>query len=70
MLKVKDTCLDEYRTEHRSVWPDMLKALHKTGWHNYSLFLREDGYLFGYLETPDFKKAVEDMQKEPANALW
>ena len=23
-----------------------------TGWHNYSLFLRDDGLLIGYLETP------------------
>ncbi len=26
---------------------------HETGWHNYSLFLRDDGLLIGYFETPD-----------------
>jgi L-rhamnose mutarotase len=34
------------------VWPEMLDALRDAGWHNYSLFLREDGLLFGYFETP------------------
>ena len=29
------------------------QALAATGWHNYSLFLREDGLLIGYFETAD-----------------
>ena len=28
-----------------------------TGWHNYSLFLRDDGLLVGYLETDDLAAA-------------
>ena len=28
------------------------QALADTGWHNYSLFLRDDGLLIGYVETP------------------
>ena len=49
--------LEEYRARHREVWPEMLRALKQTGWHNYSLFLRPYGLLVGYLETPDFEKA-------------
>jgi L-rhamnose mutarotase len=48
----------------------MLAALSRHGWTNYSIFLREDGLLIGYLETPDFKKAVEGMQSEEVNARW
>ena len=33
------------------VWPEMRDALHRCGWHNYSLFLDDDGTLFGYFET-------------------
>jgi L-rhamnose mutarotase len=48
----------------------MLKALHKHGWHNYSLYLREDGLLIGYLETPNYKFAVDNLNKEEINKKW
>jgi L-rhamnose mutarotase len=49
----------------------MLDALRRTGWHNYSLFLREDGLLFGYFETADsFQAALDGMAKEEINAKW
>ena len=44
----------EYRAEHRAVWPEMRAALAETGWRDYSLFLRGDGLLVGYLVTEDF----------------
>ncbi|HOX39783.1 MAG TPA: L-rhamnose mutarotase [Candidatus Brocadiia bacterium] len=70
LLKVKADRLEEYKRRHKEVWPEMLQALRDTGWHNYSLFLREDGLLIGYCETPNFKKAVSGMQKKKINALW
>jgi len=70
-LRVKPDLLDEYRRRHAEVWPDMLDALRRCGWHNYSLFLRDDGTLFGYLETPgSLDDAVAAMDAEPVNALW
>ena len=69
-LQVKKDRLAEYKEAHKNVWPEMRAALTKHGWHNYSLFLREDGLLIGYVETPDFKKAVAGMQNEPINARW
>lgn len=57
LLKVRADRLDEYRERHAAVWPEMRDALSATGWHNYSLFLREDGLLVGYLETEDFAAA-------------
>jgi L-rhamnose mutarotase len=51
LLRVRPDRLAEYRERHQAVWPDMLAALRATGWHNYSLFLRDDGLLVGYLET-------------------
>ena len=70
VLKVKADRLDEYKKQHEQVWPEMLDALQETGWHNYSLFLREDGLLFGYLETPDFDKALAGMAETDVNARW
>jgi L-rhamnose mutarotase len=52
------------------VWPDMLAALTRHGWHNYSLFLDDDGLLVGYFETPDFVAALAGMQTEEVNTRW
>jgi L-rhamnose mutarotase len=70
LLKVKADQLDEYKRRHETVWPDMLQALRETGWHNYSLFLREDGLLVGYLETPDFAAARAGMATREVNERW
>jgi len=49
----------------------MLDALRRAGWHNYSLFVRDDGLLVGYFETPEsFEKALEGMALEEVNAKW
>lgn len=70
LLKVRSDRLDEYKARHREVWPDMLDALRATGWRNYSLFLRDDGLLVGYLETEDFDKARAEMSRQDVNARW
>ena len=70
LLKVRGDRLDEYRARHASVWPDMLRALSDTGWRNYSLFLRDDGLLVGYLETDDFEAALKAMAETSVNAKW
>ena len=71
LLKVRPDKLAEYKMHHQAVWADMLDALRRTGWHNYSLFLRDDGLLFGYFETPDSLQAAQDgMAREEVNARW
>ncbi len=69
-LQVHPDRLEEYRTRHAAVWPEMLRALHETGWHNYSLFLRADGLLVGYFETPDLDAARAGMAATEVNARW
>jgi L-rhamnose mutarotase len=69
-LQVKKHRLAEYRERHARVWPEMLQALQATGWHRYSLFLRDDGLLVGYMETPDFAVALSGMAKLDVNARW
>ena len=32
--------LEEYVEHHKKVWPEMLGALRKHGWRNYSIFLK------------------------------
>jgi L-rhamnose mutarotase len=70
LLQVRPDRLDEYRARHRAVWPDMLAALRDAGWRDYSLFLRDDGLLVGYLETEDFAAARLAMEATDVNARW
>ena len=70
LLKVREDRLDEYRERHAAVWPEMLEALSATGWHNYSLFLRGDGLLIGYVESDDLAQAQRAMAATEVNARW
>ena len=69
-FKIKPDRIPEYVERHKTVWPEMLSALRDAGWRNYSLFLREDGTLFGYLETEDFDRALAEMATREVNLRW
>jgi L-rhamnose mutarotase len=69
-LQVRPDRIEEYRARHAEVWPDLLRALADTGWHNYSLFLRRDGLLIGYVETPSITEARAGMAETEVNARW
>lgn len=68
--RIKPDRLDEYRSRHTQVWPEMLRALRNAGWSNYSLFLSPDGLLVGYLETDDFDGALAAMATTEVNERW
>ena len=70
LLKVRPDRLDDYVARHDSVWPEMLAALRRTGWGNYSLFLRDDGLLVGYFETPSLEAALAGMADTDVNERW
>ena len=67
---VKKDRLSEYKRRHAAVWPEMRKALSETGWRNYSLYLREDGQLIGYVEVDDFAAAKAAMAARDVNTRW
>jgi L-rhamnose mutarotase len=49
----------------------MLDALRETGWHNYSLFMRPDGLIFGYFETEEsLAVAQAKMEAKEVNTRW
>jgi L-rhamnose mutarotase len=62
--------LEEYREAHRAVWPELLRALRDAGWRHYSLFLREDGTLVGYVEADDLAAAQAAVAGTEVNARW
>ena len=69
-LQVAPSRLDEYVERHRHVWPEMLRALDDAGWGDYSLFLRDDGLLIGYVRADDLDAAQRAMAATAVNARW
>ena len=71
LLKVRQEKIAEYVKHHEHVWEEMLQALRESGWHNYSLFIREDGLLFGYFETEEsLAVAQAKMAEREINTRW
>ncbi len=70
LLKVRPEKMDEYKSRHAKVWPEMLEALRQTGWRNYSIFLQPDGLLVGYVEADNFEQCRTAMKNHPVNARW
>jgi len=69
-LQVRPERMAEYVERHQAVWPDMQDALRATGWRNYSLFLRDDGLLIGYVESDDLAASQAAMARTEVNARW
>ncbi len=69
-LQVRPEHVEEYTRRHAAVWPEMRDALSAAGWRNYSLFLRPDGGLIGYVECDDFDQAQAAMADSEVNARW
>jgi L-rhamnose mutarotase len=70
LLRIKSERREEYLERHQHVWPEMLAALHETGWRNYSLFIADDNLIVGYLESDDFEASVRAMAATDVNARW
>jgi L-rhamnose mutarotase len=70
-FRVRQDRLAEYKEHHKHVWPEMLDALREAGWHNYSLFMRPDGLVFGYFETEEsLAVAQAKMAAKQVNTRW
>jgi len=70
-FRVRQDHLAEYKEHHKHVWQEMLDALRETGWHNYTLFMRDDGLIFGYFETEEsLSVAQSKMAGKDVNTRW
>eukprot|EP00035_Acanthoeca_spectabilis_P003919 m.96802 g.96802 ORF g.96802 m.96802 type:complete len:253 (+) comp12374_c0_seq5:945-1703(+) len=70
-MRFKPDDLPKYLKDHEAVWPEMQTALRETGWHNYSLFYRGDGFAVGFFESDvGFAEACGRMDKTEVNARW
>ncbi len=70
IFRIKPELKAEYKKAHDEIWPDMARAIRRSGIRNYSIYFREDGTLFAYLEAPDPAKAFELLGKTEVNTRW
>ncbi len=76
VIGLKEENLDEYKTLHAEVWPDVLKMITACNIRNYSIYLRkidEAGYyLFSYFEYigEDFDADMARMAADPTTQKW
>jgi L-rhamnose mutarotase len=70
VFRIKPELKQEYKKAHDEIWPDMAKAIHDSGIANYSIFFREDGTLFAYLESEDPEGAFAFLAKQEVNDRW
>ena len=70
LLQVRPELLPEYEARHADVWPEMRAALSAAGWRNYSLFVRPDGLLVGYVEADDLDAAQQAIAGTDVNRRW
>lgn len=76
VVRLRADKIEEYKTLHSAVWPDVLKMLTACHIRNYSIFLRrlDDGnhYLFSYFEYigADFAADMALMAADPVTQKW
>ncbi len=76
VIGLKEEQIAEYKRLHAAVWPEVLRMIAGSHFHNYSIFLRRmpDGkpYLFSYFEYTghDFAADCAKMAADPATQKW
>ena len=69
-LRVHPDAVPAYRAAHAAVWPDMLDALHETGWRDYRIFVADDGTVIGTVTVDDLDASLAAMAARDVNARW
>ncbi len=71
VIKIKPEKLQEYKTLHAAVWPDVLNMIAECNIRNYSIF-HKDGFLFAYFEYTgnDFSADMAKMAADPKTQEW
>jgi L-rhamnose mutarotase len=66
VIRLKPGAVEQYKRQHRDVWPDVLEMIHDANIRNYSIYLKDD-LLFGYYEHVGTDHAA-DMARMAAHA--
>jgi L-rhamnose mutarotase len=58
-----------YETEHATVWPELITAMHRAGIADWTIW-RSGRDLFHLVECDDFDAAVEQLATDPVDQRW
>jgi len=63
--------LEEYKTLHAAVWPEVLNMIHECNIENYSIYYK-NGLLFSYYEYvgDDYEADMAKMAADPTTREW
>ena len=68
-LRIKSDAIDEYEREHKRVWPELLAKLKEVGISDYTIFRRGQDLVLT-LQTEDFEKSWDELDRDPVNQKW
>lgn len=67
--KIKSDKIEEYIKSHKKVWPELLKEIKKSGIEREMIWIFGD-YIFLYMMSNDFKKAMDSLSKTKIFQEW
>ncbi len=71
VFKVKPELIEEYKKIHSNIWPEIKDIEKKAGFNNFSMFYRENGTVYTYMEIKgDFDKVMEKLSKSDVHKKW
>jgi L-rhamnose mutarotase len=68
-MRIQPGTDDEYLRRHQEVWPEMLDALRRAGFLNYSIY-RDGTDLFAFFEAEDVRATISAIVADPTNTRW
>ena len=70
-FKIKPELKAEYKKEHDNILPELVSTMKSCGIKKYSIFLKENGELFAYMDTNvDYEKVMEKLSKLDIRKQW
>lgn len=71
VIAIEPSAIQEYRRIHQSVWPAVLKQIHRSNIRNYSIYLHGE-LLFAYFEYvgDDFEGDMAAMAADSETQRW
>lgn len=70
-FRIKPELKAGYKKAHDEIWPEVTRSIKESGIHNYSIFFKQDGTLFSYLEIDgDFGEEMKKTGKSDVNKRW
>ena len=69
--RLKKEKIEEYKTLHAAVWPDVLKTITECNLENYSIFIKGD-LVISYFENTgtDYEADMEKMAADETTQKW